>query len=242
MMHLSACFGNLTYIYYLQLTFLLQSVIANIVKTSMFAADSSSERATSIEDYQNTCAEFITDISRDYKDWVDRYDLSTQETLSRKSIIDDIVKNTNDWIFKYADTIKKVDIVMNDGVSKMAENTAGYPYNFQVTVNNMSRYAWHSIGMIKLNVKAVPRDGRLARIGHYRKDEVLLINSVCPVNFTISKESVKAADILDDYIIIDCTSCQKLDLLSVTVVSEEISKEDYVVTESRGYSTLIALA
>jgi hypothetical protein len=207
----------------------------------MFAADSSSERATSIEDYQNTCAEFITDISKDYKDWVDRYDLSTEQALSRKSIIDEIVENTNNWIFKYADTIKKVDIVMNDGVSKMAESTAGYPYNFEVIVNNMSRYTWDSVGMIKLNVKAIPRDGRLARVGHYRKDEALLINSVCLVNFTISKESIKAADILDDYIIIDCTSCQKFDLLSVTVVTEEVSKEDHTVTESRGYSTLIAL-
>ena len=167
--------------------------------------------------------------------------MSTEEAVSRKSIIDDIVKNTNKWIFKYADNIKKVDIVMNDGVSKMAENTAGYPYNFEVIVNNMSRYTWHSIGMTKLNVKAIPRDGRLARIGHYRKDEVFLINSVCPVNFTISNESIKAADILDDYIIIDCTRCQRFDLLSVTVITEEVNKEDHAVSESRGYSTLIAL-
>ena len=81
----------------------------------------------------------------------------------------------------------------------------------------------------------------LARIGHYRKDEVFLINSVCPVNFTISNESIKAADILDDYIIIDCTRCQRFDLLSVTVITEEVNKEDHAVSESRGYSTLIAL-
>ena len=207
----------------------------------MFAADSSSERATSIEDYQNTCAEFISDISKDYKDWVDRYDLSAQQAVSRKSIIDEIVKNTNNWIFKYADTIKKVDIVMNDGVSKMAENTAGYPYNFEITVNSMSRYTSHPVGVTKLKVRAIPRPGRLARIGHYRKDELLLINSVCPANFTFSMESIKAADILDDYIIIDCTGCQRYDLLSVTVVTEEINKDDFAVTESRGYSTLIML-
>ena len=41
--------------------------------------------------------------------------------------ISNIVKTTNDWIWKYGTTIKKVDIVMNDGVNKMAENTAGYP-------------------------------------------------------------------------------------------------------------------
>jgi hypothetical protein len=46
----------------------------------MFASDAGSERATSIEDYQNTCTEFITDISRDYKDWVDRYQLGEPGT------------------------------------------------------------------------------------------------------------------------------------------------------------------
>ena len=94
----------------------------------MFAADTGSERATSIEDYQNTCTEFITDISRDYMDWVDRYQLGEQETARRKAAIRSIVKTTNDWIVKYGNTIKKVDIVMNDGVNKMAENTAGYPF------------------------------------------------------------------------------------------------------------------
>ncbi|MCD6037186.1 MAG: uncharacterized protein K0S67_1074, partial [Nitrososphaeraceae archaeon] len=45
----------------------------------MFASDTDSDRASSIEDYQNTCTEFINDISRDYKDWVDRYQLSQEE-------------------------------------------------------------------------------------------------------------------------------------------------------------------
>src|ERR1051325_12154422 len=97
----------------------------------MFASDTGSDRATSIEDYQNTCAEFITDISKDYRDGVDRYQLPEAENKSRKTTIDNIVKTTNDWIFRYADTIKKVDIIMNDGVSKMAENTAGYPFKFE---------------------------------------------------------------------------------------------------------------
>jgi uncharacterized protein YeeX (DUF496 family) len=64
----------------------------------MFATDSSSERATSIEDYQNTCMEFIIDISRDYKDWVDRYQLSNDEITKRKNYIDSVVKTTNECI------------------------------------------------------------------------------------------------------------------------------------------------
>ena len=205
----------------------------------MFAADSSSERATSIEDYQNTCTEFITDISRDYMDWVDRYQLGDQETARRKAVIGSIVKTTNDWIVKYGNTIKKVDIAMNDGVNKMAENTAGYPFKFDIFVNKMNRYTTHPVGEIRMNVKAMPRPGRLARIGSYQKDQLLLVSSSSPVNFSLSKESMKGADILDDYIIVDAKNCQKRDLISLTAVVEEV-EGDYV-TESRGYSTIILL-
>lgn len=205
----------------------------------MFAADTGSERATSIEDYQNTCAEFITDISKDYTDWVDRYQLGEHETTRRKAIINNIAKTTNDWIMKYGNTIKKVDIVMNDGVNKMAENTAGYPFNFDIFVNRMNRYTTHPVGEIRMNVKATPRSGRLVRIGNYQKDQLLLVSSSLPVNFSLSKESMKGADILDDYIIIDARNCQRYDLISVTPVVEEV-ESDYV-TESRGYSTIILL-
>jgi hypothetical protein len=205
----------------------------------MFATDTGSERATSIEDYQNTCTEFITDISRDYMDWVDRYQLGDQEIARRKSVISSIVKTTNDWIARYGTTIKKVDIVMNDGVNKMAENTAGYPFKFDVVVNRLSRYTMHSVGEVRVNVKATPRPSRLARIGNYQKDQLLLISSSSPVNFTVSKESLRGADILDDYIIIDTKGCKRHDLISITAVVEEV-EGDYV-TESRGYSTIILL-
>jgi hypothetical protein len=205
----------------------------------MFATDSSSERATSIEDYQNTCSEFIIDISRDYMDWIERYQLGEQETARRKETINRIVKTTNDWIVKYGTTIKKVDIVMNDGVNKMAENTAGYPFQFDVLVNRMSRFTTHPVGEVRVNIKATPRPGRLARIGNYQKNQLLLINSSSPVRFSISKESMKGADILDDYIIIDANNCQSHDLISLTSVVEEVDGE--YVTESRGYTTIILL-
>jgi hypothetical protein len=53
----------------------------------MITPDNGSRNAGSVEDYQNTCAEFIVDISKDYKDWVDRYQLSEEETQSRKATI-----------------------------------------------------------------------------------------------------------------------------------------------------------
>jgi hypothetical protein len=206
----------------------------------MFASDSGSDRATSIEDYQNTCAEFIIDISKDYKDWVDRYQLSEEENKLRKGNIDNVINTTNSWIFKYADTIKKVDIIMNDGVSKMAENTAGYPFKFEVSVNNVTRYTIHPVGDVKLNVRAIPRNGRLVCIGNYHRDQLLLINSTSAVNFNVSTESLKGADILNDYIIINAKNCRKNDVLSVTIVVNESNGNS--VTESRGYSTLVLLS
>jgi hypothetical protein len=205
----------------------------------MFASDTGSERATSIEDYQNTCTEFITDISRDYMDWVERYQLGEQETMRRKAVITGIVRTTNDWIVKYGNTIKKVDIAMNDGVNKMAENTAGYPFRFDIFVNKMHRYTMHPVGEIRMNIRATPRPGRLARVGNYQKDQLLLVSSSSPVNCSLSKESMKGADILDDYVIIDAKNCQNYDLISITAVVEEVDG-DYV-TESRGYSTIILL-
>jgi hypothetical protein len=205
----------------------------------MFASDSGSERATSIEDYQNTCTEFITDISHDYMDWIERYQLGEDETGRRKATINHIVRTTNDWIVKYGTTIKKVDIVMNDGVNKMAENTAAYPFQFDVLVNKMRRFTIHPIGEVRVNIKATPRSGRLARIGNYQKGQLLLINSSSPVKFSISNESMKAADVLDDYIIIDANNCHRHDLISLTPVVEEIERE--YVTESRGYTTIILL-
>lgn len=205
----------------------------------MFATDSSSERATSIEDYQQTCTEFITDISRDYKDWVDRYQLSNEESTKRKESIDNVVTTTNNWIRNFCNTIKKVDIVMNDGINKMAENTAGYPFHFEVSVNSVKRYAKHNQGTVALRVNAIPHEGRMVRLGKYSKNELFLISSSSPLSPTVSEESMNTVDILDDYITLDASSCEKGSIVSITIIVEEV-KDDYV-SESRGYSTVIMI-
>jgi uncharacterized protein YeeX (DUF496 family) len=205
----------------------------------MFATDSSSERATSIEDYQHTCTEFITDISRDYKDWVDRYQLSNEESSNRKESIDNVVTTTNNWIRNFCNTIKKVDIVMNDGINKMAETTAGYPFNFEVSVNSVKRYVKHNQGTVALRVNAIPHEGRMVRLGKYSKNELFLISSSSPISPTVSEESLNTVDILDDYITLDASSCEKGSIASITIIVEEV-KDDYV-SESRGYSTVIMI-
>ncbi|MGI0004058.1 MAG: hypothetical protein ACREAX_02045, partial [Candidatus Nitrosotenuis sp.] len=86
--------------------------------------DESSERANSVDDYKVTCIGFIEDISKDYLAWVDRYQLPQDEDKKRRERIASVIQRTNEWIAKVSQTIKGVDVAMNDGIQKMAESTA----------------------------------------------------------------------------------------------------------------------
>lgn len=190
-----------------------------------------------INNYQNTCSEFIKDLSLDYLNWVDRYNLTPEEMKMRKQKINDTVIKSSHIIDKFGDTIKKIDIIMNDGISKMAEYTAGYPFQFSILVNNLTRYTYNPGQKIRLNIKAIPNYGKGVRIGSYDKSNLILLNSSSSVNYSFNKSSLETADILDDYIIIDAKNCLNNDIISVTVIVEEI--KDNIVFEKRGFSTLI---
>jgi hypothetical protein len=191
-----------------------------------------------IHNYQNTCSEFIKDLSLDYLNWVDRYNLTPEEMQMRKQKINDTVIKSSHIIDKFGDTIKKIDIIMNDGISKMAEYTAGYPFQFSILVNNLTRYTYNPAGgEIRLNIKAIPNYGKGVRIGSYDKSNLILLNSSSSVNYSFNKSSLESADILDDYIIIDAKNCLNNDIISATVIVEEI--KDNIVFEKRGFSTLI---
>jgi hypothetical protein len=202
--------------------------------------DTSSDRASSIQDYQFTCADFISDISKDYKDWVDRYQLNSLDSANRKKEIESVVTTTSNWIFKYGLNIKKVDIIMNDGINKMAEHTAGYPFDYKITVGSAKRYVKQKVQNIALTVNAVPREGKMIRLGNYQEGQVFLISSERDVKYSVSKESFVGADILNDMVLLEPTPCESGDLISTTVVVEEI--QNSFVTEKRGYTTLILLS
>lgn len=191
----------------------------------------------SIKNYQYTCSEFIKDLSLDYLNWVDRYNLPPEESKIRKQKINNIVIKSSYIIYKFGDTIKKIDIIMNHGISKMAEYTAGYPFQFSILVNNLTSYTYSPRGEIRLNIKAIPNFGKEVRIGSYDNDNLILLNSSSPVTYSFNKSSLESADILDDYIIIDAKNCLKNEILSATVIVEEI--KDNIVFEKRGFSTLI---
>lgn len=205
----------------------------------MFASDRDSERATSIEDYQNTCTEFIQDLSKDYLDWIERYQLSKNEQDQRNKEIDDIVRKTNDWIFGFGNTIRKIDIIMNDGINKMAETTAGYPFQIDVSSSNQKRYIIHEKKSIKLNLRSFPRQQRQVRICNYDKDNVFLLSSSNKIDIKYSKTSFDPSDLLDEFIIINSNQTDNEEVISITIKVEEL--ENGVVKESRGYTTLLII-
>ena len=203
----------------------------------MLASDRDSERATSIEDYQNTCTEFIQDISKDYRDWVERYQLPKDERDQRNKEIEDIVTKTNDWIFKFGNTIKKIDIMMNDGINKMAETTAGYPFQIDVSSSNQKRYIIHEKKSIKLNLRSFPRQQRQVRVCNYDKDNIFLLSSSSKTDVKYSKTSFDSSDLLDEFIVINPNQFDHEEVISITIKFEELENE--VVKESRGYTTLL---
>jgi len=205
----------------------------------MFGADFDSERATSIDDYKITCIQFIEDISDDYKDWVDRYRLPEEERKFRRNAIDEVVKTTNEWIGKFGDSIKKIDIIKDDGINKMAEFTAGYPFEFMINVDEQTRYVHHQQGQIKLNIKAKAGESRLVKISYYSKEQFAQILSSAKVSVNESLVNFNPKEVLDDFVILDASACAPSDIISITITAEELS--DNVQVEKRGLSTLFRI-
>lgn len=199
--------------------------------------DEGSERASSVEDYKVTCIQFIKDISGDYLAWVDYYKLPEEEDKKRRTQILAIVERTNEWISKIATTIKGVDVVMNDGIQKMAENTAGYPFQVGVFVNNLSGYTIAKPGIVEINVKAIGREGFKVRLGWHQKDKRFLINATNPVIIDESNISEGDFDFLDLHLKMDAQKCQPRDVISFTIVVTET--KDGQEHERRGLTTII---
>ena len=199
--------------------------------------DEGSERASSVEDYKVTCIQFIKDISGDYLAWVDYYKLPEEEDKKRRTQILAIVERTNEWISKIATTIKGVDVVMNDGIQKMAENTAGYPFQVGVFVNNLSGYTIAKPGIVEINVKAIGREGFKVRLGWHQKDKRFLINATNPVIIDESNISEGDFDFLDLHLKMDAQKCQPRDIISFTIVVTET--KDGQEHERRGLTTII---
>ena len=202
-----------------------------------FRTDESSERASSLEDYKVTCIEFIKDISSDYIEWVEYYKLPEDEDKKRRAGIASTIVRTNDWIAKVAQSIKGIDVVMNDGVQKMAEATAGKPFQIGVFVNQTSSYTMAKPGIIDVNVKASGREGRKTKLGFHFKDDRFRIESTSKVYFDETNLPLEEFDLMDIHFKLHAEECKQRDVISFTVTVSEM-KGDFEV-DRRGVSTIV---
>ena len=199
--------------------------------------DESSERANSVEDYKVTCIEFIKDISGSYLEWVDYYKLPEDEDKKRRSEISGIIEKTNNWIAKVAQTIKGVDVVMNDGIQKMAESTAGKPFQIGIFVDKKSGYTMAKPGIVDVNVKASGRDGNKTKIGFHSKDQRFRIESTGKAFFDETNIPEQEYDLMYINLKLNFEECKQRDVISFTVIVSEI--KDNVEFDRRGATTVI---
>ena len=199
--------------------------------------DENSERAPNVDSYRITCIDFIKDISHDYLAWVDRYELQEEEDKKRRTEIASIIERTNDWIAKIPQTFKAVDVVMNDGIQKMAEATAGKPIQIGVFVNKKSGYTMANPGIIYVNVKAAGREKNKTKIGLHTKDQRFRIESAGKAFFDESSISEEEYDLLDINLKLNAEECKQRDVISFTVIVSEM--KDGMEIDRRGVSTII---
>tara|TARA_B100000965_G_scaffold221517_1_gene185318 strand:- start:212 stop:871 length:660 start_codon:yes stop_codon:yes gene_type:complete len=199
------------------------------------------ERTSNVTDYKRTCIDFIEDISGSYLEWVDYYSKNKQidedEDKKRRTEISAIVEKTNTWLAKVPMTIKAVDVIMNDGIQKMAESTAGKPFQIGVFINKISEYTMAKPGIIDIHVKASGRDGRKTKLGTHSKDERFRIESTGKVFFDEENIPENEFDTMDIHLKLNAKKCVQRDVISFTVIVSEM--KDGNEYERRGLSTII---
>ena len=200
-----------------------------------------SERTDNVTDYKRTCIDFIEDISGSYLEWVDFYsnrnEIDKDEDKKRRNEISAIIEKTNTWLAKVPTSIKAVDVVMNDGIQKMAEATAGKPFQIGVFVNKKSEYTMAKPGIIDVHVKSIGRDGRKTKLGFHHQSQRFRIETTGKVFFDETNIPENEFDILDLHLKLDASQCKQRDVISFTVIISEM--KNGVEFDRRGLSTVV---
>lgn len=199
--------------------------------------DDAYERTDNVDEYKRTCIDFIEDISHDYEAWVDYYKLPEDEDKLRRAGIRATITRTNEWIAKVAQSIKAVDVVMNDGIQKMAESTAGKPLEIGVFVNHKSAYTEGKPGIIDVNVKGHGREGRKMKLGFHFKDDRFRIESTCGAYLDETNLPTQEFEMLDINLKLHAENAKPRDVISFTVTLSEI--ENDAEFDRRGLSTIV---
>ena len=203
--------------------------------------DDASERTDNVTDYKRTCIDFIEDISGSYLEWVDLYtkrnEIPIDEDKKRRKEIASIIEKTNNWLAKVPQSIKAVAVVMNDGIQKMAEATAGKPFQIGVYINQKSEYTMAKPGIIDVNVKASGRDGRKTKLGFHQKDQRFRIEATGKAFFDETNISETEFDLMDIHLMLNTKECKQRDVISFTIIVNEM--KDGVEVDRRGLSTIL---
>lgn len=201
--------------------------------------DEASLRTDNVNDYKVTCIDFIKDISNDYYAWVDYYKLPEEEDKRRRAGIKATIERTNEWIAKVAQTIKAVDVVMNDGIQKMAECTAGKPFQIGIFVNGKSSYTLAKPEVIDVNIKATGRKGRKTKLGFHFKSDRFRIESTCEASIDEVNLPDQEFELMDIHLKLHAENAKQRDVISFTVTVCEI--ENDVELDRRGLTTVVHL-
>ena len=200
-----------------------------------------SERTNNVTDYKRTCIDFIEDISGSYLEWIDFYskgnEIDKNEDKKRRNEISAIIEKTNTWLAKVPTSIKAVDVVMNDGIQKMAEATAGKIIELGVFINQKSEYTMAKPGIIDVHVKAVGRAGRKTKLGFHHQNDRFRIESTGKVFFDETNIPEQEFDTLDVHLKLDASRCVQRDVVSFTVIVSEM--KDGNEYDRRGLSTVV---
>ena len=196
-----------------------------------------SERTNNVTDYKRTCIDFIEDISGSYLEWVDYYKLPEDEDKKRRKEIASIIERTNIWLAKVPQSIKAVDVVMNDGIQKMAEATAGKPFQIGVFVNQKSDYTMAKPGIINVNVKASGSEGIKTKLGFHHQTERFRIEATGKAFFDEINLPEDEFDLMDINLKLNAQECKQRDVISFTVIVSEM--KDGIEFDRRGLSTVI---
>lgn len=199
--------------------------------------DDASERTDNVDEYRRTCIDFIEDISHDYEAWVDYYKLPKEEDERRRAGIRATIPRTNQWIAKVAQSIKGVDVVMNDGIQKMAEATAGKPLEIGVFVNRKAGYVEAKPGIIDVNVKAAGREKRRMKLGFHFKDTRFRVESTCDAYLDEANLPDDEFDLMDIHLSLHAENARSRDVISFTVTVSEMDND--VEFDRRGVSTIV---
>ena len=217
--------------------FELSCVMAMPMDYDGLRTDDASLRTDNVNDYKITCMDFIKDISKDYHAWVDYYQLPEDEDKQRRAGIESTIKRTNDWIAKVSQTIQAVDVVMNDGIQKMAESTAGKPFQIGVFVNGTSSYTKANPGVIDVNVKSAGRAGRKTKLGYHFKNDRFRIESTCDAFLDETNLPAEEFDLMDIHLKLHAENAKQRDVISFTVTISEM--ENNVEIDRRGLTTVV---